>query len=481
MSQEFNNLAAVVLAAGKGTRMKSRLAKVLHPVLGEPMLFHSLRAVAQAGIPPERTVVVIGHQAEQVRQIVAARGAYLFAHQTEQLGTGHALKMARPALADLEPAQVLVLYGDNALIRSRTLLELLDSHRQTAPLVTLATARLDDPTGYGRIVRDADGHFTEIVEQADLTPEQHTIKEFNAGVYVYQADWLWPTLARIQPSPKGEYYLTDLAALAVETRPGSATPFEIEAEEILGINDRVQLAEVGNLLRARILRDWMLSGVTITDPATTFISADSRFEADTVVEPNTHLQGVCEVATGSVIGPNSILTDAQIGPDCRIIASVIENSSLAAGVTVGPFSHVRPGSHLEAGVHLGNFAEVSRSQVGANTRQGHFSFIGDATLGPNVNVGAGTITANYDGVNKNKTVIGAGVFLGSDTILRAPITLGDEARTGAGSVVTKDVEAGVTVVGLPARPIKRKQVAEREGGDQGSGIRDQGSDKLPRS
>ena len=433
MSQGLEGVAAVILAAGKGTRMKSRLAKVLHPVLGEPMLFHALRAVVQAGIPPERTVIVIGHQGDQVRESVAARGPYLFAEQPQQLGTGHALKMAEEALMGLAPGQaqeVMVLYGDNALIRARTLSTLLTSHRERDPLVTLATARLDDPTGYGRIVRDANGLFQQIVEQADLAPEQHAIKEFNAGVYVYNADWLWPALAQLKPSPKGEFYLTDLAQLAMEARSGSANPCEIEAQEILGINDRVQLASVGNLLRARILREWMLAGVTITEPASTFISADSQLEPDSLIEANTHLRGACRIATGSVIGPNSILTDAIIGPDCRVLASAIENSTLEAGVTVGPFSHIRPGSYLEAGVHLGNFAEVSRSHIGANSKQGHFSFIGDATLGPDVNVGAGTITANYDGVNKNKTTIGAGVFLGSDTILRAPIILGDEARTG---------------------------------------------------
>ena len=456
-------IAAVILAAGKGTRMKSRLSKVLHPVLGEPMLFHALRAVEQAGIPPERTVVVIGHQADQVREAVSLRGPYRFAEQTEQLGTGHALMMAEPVLRQLPPEQVqkvLLLYGDNALIRPQTLNGLITAHAQTAALITLAEAQIDDPTGYGRIIRDEAGVFQSIIEQLDLTETQKLVKEFNAGVYVYEAEWLWSALPQIKQNLKGEYYITDLAAFAVGAKPGSVQPVLIKAEDVLGSNDLVQLAEVSRILRHRILREMMLSGVTITDPASTFISAESQVAPDAVIEPNTHLRGLCQVGTGSVIGPNSILTNARVGEHCRIVASAIENSVLEAGVTVGPFSHVRPGSYLETDVHLGNFAEISRSRVGTGSKQGHFSFIGDATLGQDVNIGAGTVTANYDGKNKNKTVIGDHAFIGSDTILRAPVSIGDGASTGAGSVVTKDVEASTTVVGVPARLFQRSEAKD---------------------
>ncbi len=465
MTQQFEGTAAVILAAGKGTRMKSRLSKVLHPVLGEPMLFHALRAIAQTGIPPERTVVVVGYQGGQVRQAVAERGKYLFAEQTEQLGTGHALMMAAPLLRQLpsdQTQQVMLMYGDNALIRSDTLLNLLNSHHQKSPLITLASANLIDPTGYGRIIRDQGGNFQHIIEQLDLSPAQKLISEINAGVYVYQAGWLWEALPKIKKSPKGEYYLTDLAGLSEETCPGSVQAKLIEAEEMLGINDLVQLAEVSQILRQRILREWMLAGVTISDPASTFISAESQLEPDVVIEANTHLRGQCRVGAGSVIGPNTILTNARIGQDCRVLTSAIENSTLEDRVEIGPFSHIRPGSHLENGVHLGNFAEVSRSRLGQGTKQGHFSFLGDATVGPGVNVGAGTITANYDGQTKNKTFIGARVFLGCDTILRAPLSVGEEARTGAGSVVTRNVEPGVTVVGMPARPIRRRAVTKSQ-------------------
>ncbi len=461
---ELEGLSAVILAAGKGTRMRSRFNKVLHPVLGEPMIFHSLRAVTGLGIPPERTVIVVGHGADEVRRVVAERGPYLFAEQTEQLGTGHALAMAAPALESLPPGeaeQILVFYGDCPLYQPSTLARLVQTHLVQSPLLTLATAFVADPTGYGRIVRASDTQaFQAIIEEVDLLPAQKTIKESNVGLYLYRAKWLWPALKRLRPSPKGEFYLTDLAAFAAENELGVAT-LEVEAQESLSINDRVQLAQVSALLRQRILRHWMLAGVTLTDPASTFISAASQIEPDTLIEPNTHLRGACRIGPDCVIGPNTLLTDATLGAGCQIIASVIENSTLEAGVKVGPFSRVRPGSYLEENVRLGNFAEVSRSRIGAGSRQGHFSFIGDATLGPDVNIGAGTITANYDGVDKHKTQIGAHAFIGSDTILRAPISLGDYARTGAGSVVTRNVEEGVTVVGLPARPIKRRTQAAR--------------------
>lgn len=463
MGHSANNLAAVILAGGNGTRMKSRLPKALHPVLGEPMIFHILRAVARSGIPPERTLVVIGYAGDKVRQAVSAQGPYLFAEQTEQLGTGHALLSAQATLQSLAvPADnILLAYGDNPLLTPQTLQNLLTAHLATQPLVTLATSFADDPTGYGRIVREtATQRFQAIVEEVDLLPEQKLIKEFNPGVYVFNGEWVWPALGRLKKSPKGEYYLTDLPGFAAEENlPTGAAPVElvtVDAEDILGINDRVQLAQVGDIFRYRILRQHMLAGVTIVDPASTYISAASEIGQDTIIEPNTHLRGKTRIGQDCRIGPNSILENATVGDYCEVFASVIQDSTLEDMVNIGPMSRVRPGSYLESEVYMGNFAEVSRTRVGRGTKQSHFSFLGDTTTGPNVNVGAGTITANYDGVNKNKTVIGAKVFIGSDTILRAPVKLGDNSRTGAGSVVTKDVEAGTTVVGVPARPYERK-------------------------
>lgn len=466
MGHSANNLAAVILAGGNGTRMKSRLPKALHPVLGEPMIFHILRAVARTGIPPERTLVVIGFAAEKVRQAVAARGPYLFAEQTAQLGTGHALLTAQPVLEALtEPAEnILLAYGDNPLLTPETLQKLLNVHFQSNPLVTLAISSVDDPTGYGRIIREVEGgRFQAIIEEIDLTPEQKLVKEFNPGVYVFNGRWVWPALSRLKKSPKGEYYLTDLPGFAVEdaldagaTGGASVELVLVNSQDVLGINDRVQLAQVGDVFRYRVLREHMLAGVTIVDPASTYISAESEIGQDTIIEPNTHLRGKCRIGADCTIGPNSLLENAIVGDNCQVFASIVQDSTLEEAVSIGPMSRVRPGSYLEKGVYLGNFAEVSRSRVGQGSKQSHFSFLGDTTTGPDINVGAGTITANYDGLNKNKTVIGARVFLGSDTILRAPVTLGDDARTGAGAVVTKDVEPGVTVVGVPARPLERK-------------------------
>jgi bifunctional UDP-N-acetylglucosamine pyrophosphorylase/glucosamine-1-phosphate N-acetyltransferase len=444
--------------------MKSRLPKALHPVLGEPMIHHILRAVARTGIPPERTLVVVGFAGDKVRQTVSAQGPYLFAEQTAQLGTGHALLSAQAALQSLTvPADhLLLVYGDNPLLTPQTLQKLLNTHLEIGPLVTLATSFVDDPTGYGRIVREAaTGRFRAIVEEVDLLPEQKLIKEFNPGVYVFNGRWVWPALARLKKSPRGEYYLTDLPGFATEVvAPPTASPavelVTVEAEDVLGINDRVQLAQVGDVFRYRVLRAHMLAGVTIVDPASTYISAESEIGQDTIIEPNTHLRGKCKIGQDCRIGPNSLLENAQVGHNCQVLASVIQDSALEDEVSIGPMSRIRPGSYLERGVYMGNFAEVSRSRIGRGSKQSHFSFLGDTTTGPNVNVGAGTITANYDGVNKNKTVIGARVFIGSDTILRAPVKLGDDARTGAGAVVTKDVEPGTTVVGVPARPYERK-------------------------
>ncbi|MDB5080314.1 MAG: glmU [Chloroflexi bacterium] len=469
MGHDTNRLAAVILAGGNGTRMRSKLPKALHPVLGEPMIFHILRAVARSGIPPERTLIVVGYAGEKVRQAVATTGPYLFAEQTEQLGTGHALLTAQSGIQALAQTplgaaeNLLVAYGDNPLLSSQTLNKLINAHFETQPLVTLATSEIEDPTGYGRIIRHpATGRFQAIVEEADLTPEQKQIKEFNPGVYVFNTNWTWDALTRLKKSPKGEYYLTDLLGFAAQENGNPVEMTPVEPEDILGINDRVQLAQVSDIFRNRVLRELMLQGVTIVDPASTYISAETEIGQDTVIEPNTHLRGQCRIGRDCQIGPNSILENAQVGDNCQVMASVVQNSTLEDEVSIGPFSRVRPGSYLETKVYMGNFAEVSRTRVGTGTKQSHFSFLGDTTTGPNVNVAAGVITANYDGVNKNKTVIGANVFLGCDTILRAPVTIGDEARTGAGSVVTKNVEPGVTVVGLPARPIKRKALKPAE-------------------
>lgn len=462
------NIAVVILAAGKGTRMRSKLPKVLHPLLGEPMIYHLLRAVRHTGIPPERTAIVVGYSGEEVANVVKKQGNYLIVYQDEQLGTGHAVKCAENELTKLENADtthVLVLLGDGPLVKAHTLNRLIQSHLTSNPLVTLVTTEAENPYGYGRIIRDGKERFCQIIEEAELLPQQRNLKEINPSLYLFQGKWLWENLRRLEKHPaKGEYYLTDLPAMALKTIAADelhpVQTMKTDFEEVLGINDRVQLAEAEIIMRHRVLRQHMLNGVTIVDTASTYISATARIEADTILEPNTHIRGKCIIKKGCVIGPNTILVEATIGENCVINASMVENSTLKNNVSIGPFSHVRPGCMLEEGVYMGNFAEVSRAHIGADSKQSHFSFIGDATLGKKVNVGAGTITANYDGKNKNKTIIGDNVFIGSDSILRAPLTLGDDATTGAGSIVTKNVEPGVTVVGMPARPIRRKSVSE---------------------
>jgi len=470
LTNNLAKLAVVVLAAGKGSRMRSQLPKVLHQVIGEPMLFHVLRQVTALGVPPERTVIVIGNGAEQVREALVGRGAYLFAEQTEQLGTAHAVQQAEHLLA-VTAEHVLVLYGDGPLVRAASLRGLTVKHFETRPLVTLVTATTPDPTGYGRIFRDPNsGAFHSIVEEADLSLAQRDIKEFNAGIYIYRAKWLWPALRRVTPSSKGEYYLTDLAQFATQTAtlpaddanhkgshdPALPSPVEtiwMDADDIRGINDRAQLAEVDAILRRRLVLQHQLNGVTINDPATVYISADTEIGPDSQIEPNTHLRGHCRIGANCVIGPNTVLENAIVGDNCQVIASFVEAATLENRVIVGPMAHIRPGCYLEHDVQIGNFAEANRSYIGHTSRQHHFSYLGDATLGEDVNIGAGTITANYDGKNKHKTRIGPHAFIGSDTILRAPVEIGASAATGAGAVVTHNVPAHTTVVGVPARPI----------------------------
>ncbi len=458
-------VAAVVLAAGKGTRMRSEIPKVLHPILDEPMIAHTLRSLREAGISPENTVVVVGYGADRVKEAVNKYGPYLTVEQDQLLGTGHAVKTAAPLLEELSrqsrgtAEQVLIVYGDGPLLRPETLKKLFSHHFETRPLLTLLTAETDQPTGYGRIIRNThDGAFQAIVEEIDLTPEQKKIREWNPGIYLCEAGWLWPALDRLKKNPtKGEYYLTDIPAFAVEDKgrksSGPVQSLLVGGEEVLGINDRLQLAEASSIIRRRILEKWMLQGVTITDPATTYISAESILEEDCVIEANTHLKGLTRIGSKSVIGPNSILSETQVGPGCTVLASMLEQAILEEGVEIGPFCHLRPGAYLEGGVHLGNFAEVVRSRIGSGTKQGHFSYIGDATVGQDVNIGAGTVTSNFDGSMKNKTSIGNNVKLGSDTIIVAPVTIGDGAVTGSGSVITRDVAPGATVVGVPARPL----------------------------
>jgi bifunctional UDP-N-acetylglucosamine pyrophosphorylase/glucosamine-1-phosphate N-acetyltransferase len=448
-------ITAVILAAGQGTRMKSVLPKVLHPICGVPMIAHSLAAVKAAS--SETPVVIIGHGAEAVREFIDETARCVV--QDPQLGTGHAVRQAESVLRG-KTDLVLVVYADMPLLRPETLKRLVETQKANKGPLTMLTISAADPRGFGRVVRGSDGSVQAIVEEAAATEKQLSIHELNAGAYCFSADWLWDALHKIKVSEKGEYYLTDTVALAVLAGLTVQALVSDELVETIGINTRVHLAEAEAAMRQRINQAHMLAGVTIVDPASTYIEPGVRIGSDTVVWPNTYLRGRTVIGEGCVIGPNTIAEDTTVGDCCEILAAVMEGAVVEDNVGIGPFAHLRKGAHLCKGVHMGNFGEVKDSTLGPGTKMGHFSYIGDATIGPEVNIGAGTITCNFDGVHKNPTEIGEGAFIGSDTMLVAPVKIGARSRTGAGAVVTKDVEPDTLVVGVPARPIKKLNEAK---------------------
>ncbi len=444
------DLASVILAAGYGTRMKSKLPKVLHSIAGRTLVEWSINAVA--GVSNQSPVVVIGHGGEQVQALLGNTVAY--AVQSELLGTGHAVMQAQPHLEGKADA-VLVVYADMPLLQEATLHQLVTLFEENRKREDLAIAMLTvervDPQGFGRVVRDDQGHVRAIVEEADCTPSQRKIQELNTGIYCFDADWLWANLSRIPLSAKGEYYLTDLIHIATEQgRRVLTAPAPLE--EVYGVNTRSHLATAASVLYQRIAERHMLAGVTLIDPRSTFIDADVEIGQDTVIMPGCVIQGETRIGQDCVIGPHSTIVDSILGDGCRVVYSMVENARMDAGSEIGPFGHLRKGAHLGEGVHMGNFGEVKNSYLGPGTKMGHFSYVGDAEIGADVNIGAGTITCNYDGANKHRTVIEDGVFIGSDTMLVAPVHLGRGARTGAGSVVTHNVAPDTLVLGVPARP-----------------------------
>jgi len=444
-------VTAVLLAAGQGTRMKSSLPKVLHPLCGKPMLWHVMEALKSA--TTEKPVVVVGHGAEAVTQYLGASAQTVL--QEPQLGTGHAALQAEPLLKG-KTDYVIVTYADMPLLRGETFQRLVETQRLNTGPFSLLTVVADDPRGFGRIVRKPDGTVSAIVEEYVATPEQQQIKELNVGAYCFKADWLWDALHRIEKNPKkGEYYLTDIVEIAVRDNLPVQAVVHDDFIETIGINTRVHLSEAEAALRQRINRMHMLNGVSLMDPASTYIEAGVRVGTDTLIMPNTYLHGDTEIGTGNVIGPNTIIRDTKIGNGCKVLASVLEGAILEDDVDMGPFARLRKGAHLKSHVHMGNFGEVKDATLHEGVKMGHFSYIGNATIGAHTNIGAGTITANYDGEKKHQTTIGEDVFIGSDTMLVAPVTLGDGARTGAGSVVTKNVAEDTLVVGLPARAIRK--------------------------
>lgn len=444
---------AIVLAAGKGTRMKSKRPKVLHEVCGKPMAAHVLDAAIKARA--SRTVVVIGYGAKEVRAALGPSHAYM--EQSEQKGTGHAVLAAEGAIAPVYPEEgILVLNGDVPLLRPETLAQLMERHEQSGAAMTFLTAQQSDSEGLGRVVRDASRKATGIVEWAQATVDQRSQTEINVGAYCFDAAWLYKALGGIKPSKSGEIYLTDMvektaaAGLKVET-------LELkDASEALGVDNRVRLAQADSIMRQRIRERWMMDGVTLVSPESILIDADVEIGQDTIIHPNSMIKGKTKVGEDCVIGPSSVIEDSMIGDRCRVLASFLEGATVEDHVDIGPFSHLRPGAYLERDVHIGNYVEVKNSRLGRDTKSGHFSYIGDATIGKNVNIGAGTITVNFDGVNKLPTRIGDDVFIGSDTMLVAPISVGARSKTGAGAVVIRDVPPDTVVVGVPAKPLLKK-------------------------
>jgi bifunctional UDP-N-acetylglucosamine pyrophosphorylase/glucosamine-1-phosphate N-acetyltransferase len=415
------------------------------------MLWHVLEALKQAtdGIP----VVVVGHGAEEVTKYLGDSAQTVL--QEPQLGTGHAAMQAESLLKG-RMDYVIVTYADMPLLRGETFQRLVETQRINPGPFSLLTVIAEDPRGFGRIVRKADGTVDAIVEEYVATPEQQKIKELNVGAYCFKADWLWDALHRIGKNPKkGEYYLTDIVEIAVKDNLPVQAVMHDDFIETIGINTRVHLSEAEAAMRKRINQEHMLNGVSMMDPASTYIEVGVKIGRDTTILPNTYIHGKTEIGEGNVIGPNTIIRDAKIGNGCKVLASVLEGAVLEDNVDMGPFARLRKGAHLKSHVHMGNFGEVKDSTLREGVKMGHFSYIGNADIGANTNIGAGTITCNYDGEKKHPTTIGEDVFIGSDTMLVAPLTLGDGARTGAGAVVTKNVPEDTLVVGMPARAIRK--------------------------
>lgn len=448
-------LTAVILAAGLGKRMHSVLPKVLHSLAGKPLIHYSL--LTAGALSTELPVVVVGSGADAVRTAVGEQARCVL--QAEQLGTAHAVRMAESLLAGRTDL-VLILNADMPLLSAETLGKLVHLQESNPGPLSLLTVEADEPRGFGRVLRNAAGQVLAIVEEDQATPQQLAIKELNVSVYCCQSGWLWDALRRVPLSPRGEYFLTDLVELAVSAGLEVRAMVVADPFEAMGINTRVHLAEAEALLRQRINTRWMLAGVTIVDPAATYIESGVTIGRDTVLWPNTSLRGTTTIGENCLIGPNTIIADSNVGSGCTILASVLEKAVVEDDVDMGPFAHLRKGAHLAHDVHMGNFGEVKNSYLGPGTKMGHFSYIGDAQIGEDVNIGAGTITCNFDGKNKLPTEIGAGAFIGSDTMLVAPVKIGEGAITAAGSVVTHDVEPHTVVKGVPARFFRKLEPCE---------------------
>ena len=449
-------LAIAVLAAGKGTRMKSDLPKVLQPLAGATLVERVLASCAD--LRPERRLLIVGHGADRVRQALSGESDLDYVLQEPQNGTGHAVQQLLAPLESFD-GDLLVLNGDVPLLRAGTLEALLKQHRASGADVTLLSARLADPSGYGRVVATDDGRVSAIVEHRDCTAEQRLIPLINAGIYCFR----WTALAAVLPrlstdNDQGELYLTDTVAML-----NGAMHLEVaDAEEINGINDRQQLSACESVLQDRLRRHWMAEGVTFVDPGSCTLSEGTRFGRDVIVEPQCHFRGTTVVGDRSRIGPGSLLEDAEVGQEVTVLHSVLRGCRVGDRIDIGPFAHLRPGSDLGDDSKVGNFVEIKNSRVGSGCKVNHLSYIGDADLGRDVNVGAGTITANFDGVRKHRTVIGSGSKTGANSVLVAPIELGERVTVAAGSTLTKNVPSGALALGRARQLIKENWATPRD-------------------
>ena len=440
--------AGVVMAAGKGTRMRSKVPKVLHKMCGRELVAYPVEALSNAGV--SRIVVVAAPESvEEVKGILGDSVEYVL--QPQPLGTGHALLQAASLLRG-QSEHVMALNADLPLIRPATLVGLSSRHVSGDSCITLLSAVLPSPGGMGMVKRNEAKGVVEVIEASELSSEEDlgTPSEVNGGAYCFKAAWLWDSLPDIEKASGGEFYLTSLIGEAASEGNGVEALVSEDPQEILGINNRLELSQAEVAMRRRINEHWMLEGVTMINPDSIFIDASVELGHDTVVYPNTMLLGQSKVGNGCTLGPGTMIQDSVIGDGCKVIASFLEGATLEESVEIGPFSHLRPGAHLENGVHVGNFGEVKNSRLGRGVAMGHFGYVGDASIGANVNLGAGTVTCNYDGVSKHQTIVEEEAFIGCDTMFVAPVRVGAGAVTGAGAVVTKDVPPRRLAVGVPA-------------------------------
>lgn len=442
-------LKTLILAAGKGTRMKSELPKVIHEVNGIPMISKIIKVLEV--LKPEENILILGHKKEEVLKVVGENADYVV--QTEQLGTGHAVLQAKDKLKDYD-GDVMVLCGDTPLLREETLEELYKFHKDSNSVTTILTSIYDNPFGYGRIVKENE-LVKAIVEEKEADAETKKIKEVNAGVYCFKGKELFEALSKItNNNEKGEYYLTDVIGIQVEEGKQVQSYVLNDNIEILGVNSKIELAQASKVLRDRKNVELMEKGAILIDPAAVYIEEDVEIGRDTIIYPGVILQGKTVIGENCQILGATRIIDSTLGNDIKVESSVIEESILENGVTMGPFAHLRPKSHLKEKVHIGNFVEVKKSTLEKGVKAGHLTYLGDAQIGEDTNVGAGTITCNYDGKNKFKTVIGKNSFIGSDSMLVAPVTIGENALIGAGSVITKDVPDNSLAVSRSKQIIK---------------------------